>query len=161
MLCLCKYELGCQSMSEKRMHRRYMALLFMLLLSVILSGCSDDSRLVKSSLLNAMNSSEGGSITLDLSTVLGTKIHRICLQTPYLTKKYFEQEMNATSQDFYEVSDESFVLWLFIDSKDPLKVQFNRWMELNYSKESGSKCSDSPVVNIISGQLNFDRLLGD
>lgn len=139
------------------MYRLLIRFLFMLVISLKISGCSDNASVIKASILNALDESDNKSVIVDLSGILGAQVMKVCVQTPYLTKSFFEQEMDVRARNFDEVGDESFVLWLFFDGGDPLSVQFNRWTELNYSKDSAAKCSDSPVIVLTNGQLTLDR----
>jgi hypothetical protein len=120
-----------------------------------LSACSADSSLIKGEILRALPDAKNGSIAIDLSKLSKLKVSKLCLQYPYTPQKSFQERVKLQIEDYSEIGDEYFVLWMFHDYAVPTQIKFHRWNEINFSERLTSGCVESQFVYLIDSQLSL------
>ena len=117
-------------------------------------SCSSE-KVVKDRIINEMHHKKGGEISIDLNKFTKEKFLRVCIQSPYLTKRAMEERVGAEIDDFHEVDDKFFILWVFRDQKMPMRLKFDRWNELNFLERSKG-CVRTSLIKIIDSQIYLD-----
>lgn len=117
----------------------------------LIVSCSSKKE-VKGRIIYEMRNAGDKEISIDLNRYSGGRIRKICIQPPYLTKNLMEKMVGEKVDDFSEVDDKFFVLWIFRDAKIPMKIKFHRWEEINFG-EPPAGCASTSWVKIVNSQL--------
>lgn len=128
---------------------------FSLAATLSIISCSAEEE-IKNQIIDEMRGANGKDTSVDLNTFSEKKIFRLCIQTPYLTRQKMEERIGVKIDDFYEVDDKFFVLWMLKDRQPPTRIKFHRGRELNFGEQSKA-CVFTSRVKIINSQLHLSE----
>lgn len=85
---------------------------------------------------------------LDIEKLTGKKVSRLCVQTPYIWKEYFEQHYVGENVDHYfrNVDETLNVLWIFYTDSTVSQVRIRRWQDM--LKANGSVLCSQQVSSL-------------
>lgn len=121
-----------------------------------ISACADDSAAMKNGILEAQSNSKNKTISLDINKFSKNKITKICIQNPYTPHKFFEERIGKSVQNFSEVDDHYFVLWVFYENLAPKQIKFHRWREISFKESESPGCVTASTVYLINLQLSLE-----
>lgn len=145
-----------RSTRRKVMSEKVLLSIFGALFYFLLSACSAESDSIKNEILGALPNAKNKTVAVDLKKFSKQKITNICIQTPYLSRKIFENRLGKKIENFSEVGDEFFILWIFYDEVSPVQVKFNRWSEINFTEPIVLPCVSSSGIYLSNSHLSLN-----
>ncbi|MES2662640.1 MAG: hypothetical protein V4629_04975 [Pseudomonadota bacterium] len=127
------------------------------LICVLISACSFEARTIKNEILKASPKTKNTIVKVDLAQFSKKKLLKMCIQTPYITKKLMEERVGEDLRNFSEVDDKYFVLWLFYDQNPPVQIKFKISKGL-YFNLTQSSCSNSPIILLSNSVLQLNQI---
>ena len=127
---------------------------------LLLPACSVEANSLKMQILNAVPKNSGEVIPFDMQKLNKRKILRMCVQNnPYLTKEALEKILSIEINNFSEIDDLHFVLWLVHDEGQPTKIEFKKAREISYSSGAPeiSVCTSSANIWLSNSELRLNK----
>jgi hypothetical protein len=112
---------------------------------------------MRNALIREVALSNGRDAAINVGWYSADRIDKLCLQTPYMTQKYFEDAVGSNVQNFKEIDGEDIIiLWVFPLSGAPTQIEFNRWNELGHVKQR-KICESTSVIRVNEYKAYFDE----
>jgi len=130
----------------------------LLCLLITLQGClNKDSEMELALTKELIKHKTDNVMSIDLRTIFGTQWKKVCLQSPYMQKTYFEKLVGENVRGFDVLDDDRFTLWVFYTDGHTSRVDIGNAV-MHYG-DGGAGCTSSQqpylYFSVIGGEKKY------